>query len=170
MPAKKRQTLNSKQPGKRRRGGPRVVEPLADAEARAIRRERVAEMLAYHRTYREIAAELGCCIATVHDDREAILAEYRERYREAGERMVEQETAALDRMEREALDEWRRSRDVRALEAALKCKSRKHAMWGFDKPTKIAPVTPDGDEPYAVIPDDALERQLRKLLGDGGEA
>lgn len=122
-------------------------------------------MLAYHRTYREIAAELGCSIGTVHDDREAILAGYRERYREAGDQMVEQETASLDRMEREALDAWRESGDVRALEAALKCKARKHALRGLDKPFKVAPTNPEGDEEFSGVSDEALEKQLRKLTG-----
>lgn len=155
------------QQGDRKRGRrpPASTDTPASAEARAIRREKVAELLARHWTHREIAAELGCSVATVSEDRAALIASYAERYRDAAEDMIEQETSSLEQMEREALEAWRKTRDVRALEAALKCKSRKHALRGLDRPIKVAPTNPEGDEPYAGLSDEQLERQLRKLQG-----
>lgn len=154
-------------PGRKRR--PLVGAALANAspasiEARAIRREKVASLLAQHRTYREIAAAIGCGIQTVAEDREAIIAGYRERYRDEAEAMIEQETLSLDELEREAIDRWKNNGgDDRLLDSIVKLKARKHALRGLNKPIKVAPTTPDGDEPWHGLTDEQLERQIRKF-------
>lgn len=150
---------------KRGRRPPASRETTEAAEARAIRREKVAELLSRHRTYREIAVELGCSIATVSEDRAALIASYAERYRDAAEDMIEQETMRLDQMERSALDAWKAKGNPKTLEVALRIAARKHALRGLDKPLKVAPTNPEGDEPYAGLSDEQLERQLRKLQG-----
>ena len=38
-------------------------------------------------------------------------------------------------------------------------------MLGMDEPVKIAPTSPDGEEPYQSLTDDELKRQVGEILG-----
>ncbi len=171
MPAKA-QKPGHKKPGRRKGGRPTGLDARAEIDAR---REQVAKMRFERVPTRLIAERLGVAKSTVDDDIAALRAAWKARYADATAEWIEDETAEIEHYEGELYAAWAASvdngePDARLIEAALKFKARKHQLRGLDRPTKIAPVTPDGDEPYAVIPDDALERQLRKLLGDGGEA
>ena len=53
--------------------------------------------------------------------------------------------------------------DPRMLEIILKCSVARRTMLGLDAPAKIAPVTPDGQEPYRLAVENLSVTELRIL-------
>jgi hypothetical protein len=99
------------------------------------------------------------------------------------------ELQKLDRVEREAWAAWERSQqpaqsavmsgdgvgqhtrkamhsqhgDLRALETVLKCNAARRAMLGLDAPMQIAPVMPNGEEPFRLAVAHLSVSELRAL-------
>lgn len=141
------------------------------------RRLDVAELYLQGFSQAMICEKLQVSPATVYNDITAIQDEWRRTRLRNFDEARSRELMTLDRIEREAWAEWERSKkDVtikevstddenkkRAkqtqrgqtgaaayLDVVLRCVDRRCKLLGLDSPTKIAPVTPDGENPYTL--------------------
>jgi hypothetical protein len=141
------------------------------------RRQRVAEMYVQGQTQAAIATEIGVSQATVFNDLTFIQDHWRASALRDFDAARELELQKLDKIEREAWTAWDRSKqpaqsakvrsgrtgeeatekslqhrvgDPRYLDQVLRCIAARRALLGLDAPTRIAPVMPDGKEPYRL--------------------
>jgi hypothetical protein len=145
-----------------------------------------------------IADKLGISQATVSADIKRIRREWRVSTLRDFDTACELELQQLDRVEREAWELFVRSQkpaqsavisgdgngarkslknrdgDLRALEVILKCGAARRALLGLDAPTRIAPVMPDGQEPFrlafagmSLIELRAIKRLRDRTLDEG---
>jgi hypothetical protein len=127
--------------------------------------------MALRHTHREIAAQLGVTPRCVEKDIAALRAAWRERYTDAAETWIEDETAEIEGLERLALDEFQASgepgqRNHKLLEVALAYRARKHKLRGLDRPTKTAITDAEGHDVLAGLTDADLEKQLRRAQAE----
>jgi hypothetical protein len=135
----------------------------------------VADLYLQSWTQMAIAQELGMAQATVCTDLKKIRKEWRESRIRDFDEAVARELEKIDRLEREAWEAWKRSReplestrvvsdgaggkkaqkvvrqrdgDPRFLEQIHKCIATRRALLGLDAPTRIAPTSPDGQQAY----------------------
>ena len=153
------------------------------------RRQHVAELYVKGWFQTAIARELVISQPTVCQDLQAIRKQWRESAIRDFDAARELELQKLDRVEREAWAAWERSQqpahsavvsgeaggqhtrkllrsqhgDLRALETVLKCNAARRAMLGLDAPTQIAPVMPDGQEPFRLAVAHLSLSELRAL-------
>jgi hypothetical protein len=151
------------------------------------RRRRVAELFLQSYTQVQIAEQLGVKQPTVSADLRAVREEWRRSSIRDFDQAVEVELKKLELLEREAWLAWERSQepqestrvtndgsgkgkkaektvrrtpgDPRFLDQIHKCIAARRALLGLDAPTRIAPVSPDGDQPYGV----AVMAELMRL-------
>ena len=121
-----------------------------------------------------MACHVGRSQPTISNDLRAIQRQWRESAIRDFDVLRERELQKLDRVEREAWEAWERSKkptqsavitdngngqrtqkkveeqygDPRYLDQIQKCVASRRALLGLDSPTKIAPVSPDGEEAY----------------------
>ena len=138
------------------------------------RRETVADLYTQGWSQMEIARHIGVTQPTVSTDLKAIQKQWRESAIRDFDVLRERELKKLDRLEREAWAAWERSQkpaqsavinvggggqktqkrvaeqvgDPRYLEQVQKCIAARRALLGLDAPTRIAPVSPDGEMAY----------------------
>jgi hypothetical protein len=76
----------------------------------------------------------------------------------------------LERLDRLYLSVWAKAKggDLMAIERALQISARRSKLLGLDAPTKIAPTTPDGAEPYDPGIGESIMRRLVPELAAGG--
>jgi hypothetical protein len=153
------------------------------------RRQRVAELYVKGWFQTAIARELAMSQPTVCQDLQAIRKQWRESAIRDFDAARELELQKLDRVEREAWAAWERSQqpaqsavvsgdgagqhthkslhtqhgDLRALDTVLKCNAARRSMLGLDAPTRIAPVMPDGREPFRLAVAHLSVSELRAL-------
>jgi hypothetical protein len=152
------------------------------------RRRQVAELYVQRHTQATIADKLGISQATVATDLQRIRREWRVSTLRDFDTACELELQQLDRVEREAWDLFTRSQkpaqsavigdgngsptrksvknrdgDIRALEVILKCGTARRALLGLDAPTRIAPVMPDGLEPFRLAVAQLSVTELRAI-------
>jgi hypothetical protein len=158
------------------------------------RRRQITELYVQRHTQATIADKLGISQATVSADIKRIRREWRASTLRDFDSACELELQQLDRVEREAWELFARSQkpaqsavlggdgngtptrksvknrdgDIRALDVILKCGAARRALLGLDAPTRIAPVMPDGQEPFrlAVASMSLLELRAIKRLRD----
>lgn len=115
-------------------------------------------------TQQEIATELGVSQATVSIDLRVLEKQFREHYLGEMEALRLRETAALSDMADSLLDDYlNRGRSTKVAMAWLAVRQRMHALWGLDLPKKVAPTTPDGDEPYSDPGLDTLASRIDSI-------
>lgn len=126
----------------------------------AQRREKVADLIRAHVSYREIARVLGVGLGTVGDDVKAIKAMYAARSAEAYEARVAEEDAKLDFLERIHFpavakgEKW-------ASEFYLRIMDRRSKLHGLDQPARVsAKVT--------VEHTTTLDAEIERLVDDFG--
>jgi len=138
------------------------------------RRATVADLYIQGWLQAEIAQHVGVTQSTVSTDLKSIQGQWRASAVRDFDILRERELRKLDRLEREAWAAWDRSQkpsqeavissdgstqrtqkkvaeqvgDVRFLEQIQKCIASRRALLGLDAPTRIAPTSPDGTEPY----------------------
>ncbi len=138
------------------------------------RRLLVADLYLQSWTQVAIAQKLGLAQSTVSSDLKAIRKHWRGSQIRNFDDAVARELEKIDRVEREAWEAWERSKgpeestvvtdgaggkraqkrvknqhgDPRYLEQVHKCIASRRALLGLDAPTRIAPVSPDGEEAY----------------------
>lgn len=138
------------------------------------RRQQVGDLYVKGSTQSQIARELGVSQSTVSVDLKAIRREWRDSRIRDFDEAVSIELKKLDHLEREAWSGWERSQqpaestkvtqdgsgkkaekivkqqqgDPRFLEQVHRCIVSRRTLLGLDAPTRIAPTSPDGREPY----------------------
>jgi predicted transcriptional regulator len=159
------------------------------AMAVSQRRASIAELYLQGWTQSAIAEQLGISQPAVSQHLTAIHARWRaSAIRDFDEARL-LELQKLDRIEREAWAGWERSQkpeqsaritgqggsersvkyvrnqfgDPRFLEQIQKCIASRRALLGLDAPTRIAPVMPDGIEPYEIAVQELSDEELRLL-------
>jgi hypothetical protein len=158
------------------------------------RRRQIAELYVQRHTQATIAEKLGISQATVSADIKRIRREWRVSTLRDFDTACELELQQLDRVEREAWELFVRSQkpaqsaviggdgngtatrksvknrdgDIRALDVILKCGAERRALLGLNAPTRIAPVMPDGQEPFRLAVAHLNVTELRAIarLGD----
>ena len=156
----------------------------------AKRRSQVAELYIQGWPQARIALQLGVTQPTVGNDLKAIQAQWRVSALRDFDAARELELQKLDRIERESWEAWERSQqpaqsgkvrllasggettekslehqtgDPRYLDQVLKCIDARSKLLGLFAPTKIAPVTPDGREPFRLAVANMSLDELRAL-------
>ncbi|HEY4313615.1 MAG TPA: helix-turn-helix domain-containing protein [Pirellulales bacterium] len=160
----------------------------------AQRRRQVADLYLQRWTQSSIAERVGVDQSTVCDDLKYVRREWRDSAVRDFDLAQAEELQKLDRVEREAWAAWEQSQkpaqsavingdggnqqtrksvrnrhgDPRMLEIILKCNAARRTMLGLDAPTKIAPVMPNGQEPYrlAVATLSVIELRALKRVRD----
>lgn len=157
------------------------------------RRQQVAEMYLRGLYQSDIADSLGVDQATVSRD----LAELRKEWLERSINHIDQkkaiELSKLDRLEVTYWEAWERSRENAEtvinrstpngpiheersegqsgnpafLEGVLKCIAKRCEILGLDAPKKIAPTSPDGENPYMTASVEDLILLARRIAGAG---
>lgn len=166
-----------------------MVRPQNEPTRLAQRRQQVAELYLQSWAQAAIGQELGISQPTVSQDLEAIRREWRESSVRDFDALRERELRKLDMLEREAWAAWERSQrpsestrvtqdgsgklaqrtvqqrigDPRFLEQVQKCIAARRALLGLDAPTRIAPVMPDGQEPFRLAVGQLNISELRAL-------
>jgi hypothetical protein len=135
-----------------------------------------------------IAERLNVDQSTVSGDLRAVRREWRDSTLRDFDLAQAEELKKIDRVEREAYAAWEQSKkpaqsavvngnidsqsrktiknrhgDPRMLDIVLKCIAARRTILGLDAPTKIAPVTPDGQEPYRLAVAHLSITELRAL-------
>ena len=139
----------------------------------AKRRQQVAVLYLQGNTQVAIAREVGAQQPTISNDIKAIQKEWRESAIRDFDLLREEELQKLAQIEVEAWAAWVRSQkpaqearvrdsdpsnavktmksrtgDPRFLEIVMKCSASRRELLGLDAPVKVAPTTPDGEQPY----------------------
>jgi hypothetical protein len=153
------------------------------------RRRQIAELYVQRHSQAVIAERLGISQATVSADIQRIRREWRVSTLRDFDAACDLELQQLDRVEREAWELFARSQkpaqsaviggdgmgaptrkslknrdgDIRALETILKCGAARRALLGLDAPTRIAPVMPDGQEPFRLAVAQLSVTELRAI-------
>jgi hypothetical protein len=153
------------------------------------RRQQVAELYLQSWSQAAIAERLQVDQSTISGDLKAIRREWRESAIRDFNQAQAEELQKIDRVEREAWAAWELSKkpsqsavvdgdadsqqarktiknrhgDPRLLEVVLKCIVSRREILGLDAPTKIAPVMPDGQEPFRLAVAHLSLRELRAL-------
>jgi hypothetical protein len=160
----------------------------------AARRQQVIDLYMLGKTLPEIAVELGVSRQTTWRDWLAVEAEWKSNRLAALDNHIRAQLSKLDRAEHEAWAAWEasknpdvvtktvesdgphgaESREERTerpqtgnpsyLAAIQSCIERRCKLLGLDAPTKIAPVTPDGDAPYTLTVE--LENKARQMTDE----
>lgn len=140
------------------------------------RHQQVADLYEQAYTQTAIGERLGIPQATVSRDLKWVRGEWRASAVRDFDAARELELHKIDRVEREAWAAWDRSQkpaqsavidgdgngqtarktiknqhgDLRALDIVLKCDAARWEILGLNAPTMIAPVMPDGKEPFKL--------------------
>lgn len=146
-------------------------------------RAKIAEMSLFgNPTHEQISEKIGIDRSTVTKE----LKKIRQNWQESAERdiaeIIANELKKLDEMEIEIIGEWEKSKkdwqkrvveekgggkiarieqggscgDPRYMTALIQIQDRRAKLYGLDKPTKIAPTTPNGKDSYKSLTDDEL--------------
>lgn len=110
------------------------------------RRRQVAELWKRHVDQVTIAKQLGVAQSTVSRDLKAITKRWvEEAVRDVGE-IRARELAELSQIEGDASKRFAVEHDYKWLDIRLKCKQRRAAMLGLDRPTKVAQTDSVGND------------------------
>lgn len=155
----------------------------------AKRRRDVAELYVQGLTQMVIADRVGVSQPTISDDLKKIHIEWRESRIRDFDAARDLELQKLDRAESEAWEAWEKSKkpaqsavvtgegadqktrktmknqygDPRYLDVVLKCVAARRDLLGLDAPVQVAPVMPDGKEPFRLEIDAMSHEELRVL-------
>ncbi len=140
------------------------------------RRQQVSDVYVKGSTQSQIARHLGVAQPTVSADLKAIRREWRDSRIRDFDEAVAMELKKLDNLEHEAWSGWERTQqpaestkvtqdgsgkkaekivkqqqgNPRFLEQVHRCIAGRRTLLGLDAPTRIAPTSPDGKEPYRL--------------------
>ncbi len=153
------------------------------------RRRQVAELYVQGHTQASIAEKLGVRQGTISADLLHIRRQWRASTLRNFDAACELELQKYDRIEREAWAAWDRSQkpaqsavingngsgqparksiknqhgDMRALDVVLRCCAARRELLGLNAPLRIAPVMPDGMQPYRLAVESLSVVELRAL-------
>lgn len=143
------------------------LERIAELRAKAF------ELRKQGATYRQIAKALGIQVASAYEHVQAELLALRELMLKDAQDVLQLELERLDAILLTAFEQFRGG-NVSAGFVVLKAMERRARMLGLDKPVKVAPTTPEGEQAYLHVdlkdltPEQlaAIERKLEATLHD----
>lgn len=143
------------------------LERIAELRAKAF------EMRKQGATYRQIAKALGIQVASAYEHVQAELLALRELMLKDAQDVLQLELERLDAILLTAFQQFRGG-NVGAGFVLLKAMERRARLLGLDKPVKVAPTTPEGEQAYLHVdlkdltPEQlaAIERKLEATLHD----
>ena len=145
------------------------MNPQNDVSIVLPRRELCMRLRRNGLSYREIAAQTGLNLSTVYDHVKAAIAEVRELCHESAQEVIDVQRSRLDQLYQATVPGVEQG-DPQAINAAKAIVTEILKVEGGYAPTKIAPTTPDGDEPYKSLTDEQLAAALicaaQQLKGD----
>jgi hypothetical protein len=160
-------------PDKGHSGGPNG-QSADELNAIEERRTQVAELVASHHTYREIAKLVGCSSSTVGGDVKAVGDQWRQRASADYAGFLAEEMAKLDLLQREVLPKAlsggpKAGVNLRAVDRVLAIRDRRARMLGLDAPSKVE-ATLKVEIIVRALEDTLVElgiddRQVRPVLG-----
>lgn len=116
-------------------------------------------------SYRQIARQLGISHGQAHEDVQAELDALAELRQAKASNFVD---ISMARLEKLVMYLWPKAQkgDTKAAHEIVLIQERQSKLLGADKPTKIAPTTPDGESPYQanVIDLDALSTETLERI------
>ena len=153
------------------------------------RRQQVADLYVKGSTQSQIARGLGVAQSTVSADLKAIRREWRDSRIRDFDEAVAMELKKLDNLEHEAWSGWERTQqpaestkvtqdgsgkkaektvkqqqgNPRFLEQVHRCIAGRRTLLGLDAPTRIAPTSPDGKEPYRLQVQHMTDEELELI-------
>ncbi len=123
--------------------------PVGDKERYAEQRVQSFELRKTGMQYRQIGKALGINGSTAFRHVKAVMAEFG-----AEEQVLREEQRQLEdrRLDALLMAVWTMAMkgDDRSVQSALRIMHRRAALWGLDEPTRIAPVTPEGEALFTV--------------------
>lgn len=119
----------------------------ADRVNAASRRVKVVQMRMAGLAVREIATQVGCSPGTVSKDLYHALSEYQTNTEEEIERFRELWNQRLEKMVQGLWVSASRG-NVGAVDRIVRLAERSARLNGLDRPVKVAPTNPNGDQPY----------------------
>lgn len=127
-----------------------MTAPNSKGATRLVATERRREAVTLRRTgltYDLIGQAMGITRQTAH---KLVMAELRQIAAETAAEADALRALEVERLDRLLQGLWARAQqgDLDAVDRALKISARRAALLGLDRPTKVAPTTPDGSEPY----------------------
>ena len=133
-------------------------------EEQAERRVKAFELSKAGASYRQIGAQLGVSVATVHKDVTTVLKKLNDQTLELASLMRAMQTERLDTM---LLGVWPQAKrgDVAAVDRVLRIEERRSRLWGLDMPIKQEITGKDGGA-IKIMPMDYRELIL-PLATDG---
>jgi len=99
------------------------------------------------KTYKQIAEEIPCSLKSAYLYVKQAIAEVSAKNVETTQDIIDLEVQRLDSMLLSMQDNLE-SGHVTYIDRALKIMERRAKLLGLDKPVKVAPTTPDGDQQY----------------------
>ena len=111
-------------------------------------------------SFQSIANQLGVSKSTAHKAVSTALAALREQNDELAKAL---QTLEADRLDVLQLGIWTDAArgDLAAIQTVLRIMERRARLLGLDAPTKVAPTSPQGDQPYQPGAMSAEERRAR---------
>lgn len=144
-------------------GGHRRVISQEDQARIALRRQKALDLAASGASYRQIAAATSVSLAQAYDDVQAELESLAALRRKKAERVVDMQLRKLDKWTL-ALTPAAQKGDPVAIARLLQIEERRAKLLGLDKPTKVAPTTPDGNTSYQGIDLDKLSTETLERI------
>jgi len=136
----------------------------------AQRRKAVGKLYKVGRTQWELARLFKVTQATISRDITALREQWRQQAAEdIGAWIARELSFAQDQRDSIAL-EWERSKDPAYQGPLIRWSERIGKLLGTDAPTKIAPTTPDGNQPYQAMSEEQARELVRAILGSNGRA
>lgn len=127
------------------------------------RRAKVAALITSRATYRQMADTLGVSLGTIAGDVKLLVKQWaREQSPEDRQKWLTIEVEKLGQMEFALANDCRHGNQG-AIDRALRIMERRARLLGLDAPTKIAPTTPDGMNPYEGVSDAELRAVIAGL-------
>lgn len=122
----------------------------AEKEQTEIRKLKSFQLRLEGKSYREIGRLQDISEAQAHRDVAQVLQSTIDNNKEDIEQLRQIELERLDNYI-DSLDWKKNMGDFKTVEILLKIQDRRAKLLGLDAPTKVAPTTPDGSEPFTGI-------------------
>lgn len=138
-----------------------------EPERITARRVKALELRKTGMHYRAIAAACGVSVETAYADVQAELRALRDATVKTAEEVKELELRRCDQLLRDLHSKKGNKGQARVATAIVRVMERRAKLLGLDAPTKVAPVTPDGNQAYTPLSSVATELLEKALEAEG---
>jgi hypothetical protein len=126
-------------------------------------RRKAVELRRAGLSFRQIAKELGMSKSGCYKAVQRALTDIQKELDDSATLLCAQESDRLDTLQ---VNVWSQALkgDVKAIDRVLRIMERRARLLGLDKPQKVAPTTPDGEQPYS--PDSMSDEERRARIAE----